>query len=312
MKLPSYRINEAIRKYRISEPVQDDSGRVVGVTQQANAWANTEDVIQRVADSSRVHASFQRQMGPLPVEYLWPRSLDLKTQNSDSLLLSTQEPKPGTTTDSSTPRQRRCVGPTYAKPRACPGTRTISTRELQWHIDECIGRITSPDLRTFMQQVVLQPEIKEVMGMQASSAPGDRRQRGVQPDATRNGRQFMAQCLQSAARSVCVEISKGWKVSTEQREVIYIATLLHGCKWGVERMNRGKLSSEFKPCSADEILFAVVREALHRFDDSASAPAQLLRSCMGWGCMEEVNPTVEDTRLCIALAIERNLKAWEV
>ena len=298
MKLPSYRIQQAVRKYKLTDPVKVEGGQIVGVTQQANAWGHAEDILQKVSDSSMVHVNFQKQMGPLKVEYLWPSA---KCAQSDRV----PEVK------GASPASSRCVLPTYANLDDKRPPNAIRKVELQWQIDECLGRITSTELRAFMRQVVTQPEIVEVLRMQPNAAAIANTRHGINYRELTKAHRSMVQCLQSAARTVCVELSKGWGVPTDVKEVLYAATVLEGCKWMLERHYRSTRISEFKPCSGEEILFAAVLGALHKLDDTSPEQAHLLRSCMGWACMEEVDAPVDAMRRCIAIAVGRSLKTWE-
>ena len=304
MKLPNYRIQQAVRKYKLVEPVKGDSGQIIGIVQQANAWGHTEDIIQRVSDSSLAHVNFQKKMGPLKVEYLWPNAQCQKPEPEIA-----REPTP-----TARPKSRH-VPPTYLISAQRQPSSDTSPIALQWQIDECVGRITNPELRAFMHQVVAQPEIVEVLRTKANTFANGAI---AAPKNAINNRQIgqshpsMVQCLQSAARSVYVELSKGWGVPTDVKEVLYAATVLEGCKWGLDRHYRAKRISEFKPCSGDEILIAAVLGALHKLDDKNPEQAQLLRGCMGWGCVDEVNAPVDAMRRCIATAIGRSLKSWEV
>jgi ribosomal protein S12 len=299
MKLPSYRIQQAVRKYKLTDPVKGDGGQIVGVTQQANAWGHAEDILQKVSDSSLVHVKFQKQMGPLKVEYLWPSS---KCAPSDAV----------PDLKGAAPLDSRGVPSTYANPDAKKPSNAIRKVELQWQIDECLGRITNTELRAFMRQVVIQPEIVEVLRMQSNAGAVATPRYGINNRELNKAHRSMVQCLQSAARTVCVELSKGWGTPTDVKEVLYAATVLEGCKWGLDRHYRSTRISEFKPCSGDEILFAAVLGALHKLDDTCPEQAHLLRSCMGWACMDEVDAPVDAMRRCIAIAVGRSLKTWGV
>jgi hypothetical protein len=151
-------------------------------------------------------------------------------------------------------------------------------------IQDTMEGIRHPGLRAFLQAVVKEPEVNFVMSMCRNAH-------------TRN-QQYGVECLHGAARVA----STNRVIGDAQREVVYAATILMGCRTLIAPSKASK-------STADDILFTIVRQALHRLDNSAPKQARLLRLCMGWGNEEEMASDVMSglTRL-IHQSLKRALK----
>jgi hypothetical protein len=130
-------------------------------------------------------------------------------------------------------------------------------------IQDTLEGIRNPALRAFLKAVVKEPEVNFVMRMCRNAK-------------TRN-QQYGVECLHGAARAA----SSNRLIGDAQREVVYAATILMGCRTLIAPNKASK-------STADDILFTIVRQALHRLDNTAPKQAQLLRLCLGWGNEEEM------------------------
>lgn len=85
-----------------------------------------------------------------------------------------------------------------------------------------------------------------------------------------------------------------------QMEVVYAATIVAAVRY--------LMAPTITVSSPDDVVFTIVRSALHRLDDLAPPEAQLLRQCLGWGNIDEVDQTyVPQLRAAIASAIRNVL-----
>jgi hypothetical protein len=130
-------------------------------------------------------------------------------------------------------------------------------------VHDTMEGIRHPALRAFLQAVVKEPEVNFVMLMCRN--------------AKKRNQQYGVECLHGAAKAA----SSNRVISDAQRDVVYTATILMGCRTLIAPNKASNSTS-------DDILFTIVRQALHRLDDSAPKQARLLRLCMGWGSEEEM------------------------
>ena len=67
-----------------------------------------------------------------------------------------------------------------------------------------------------------------------------------------------------------------------ERAVLFVATVIRGIQ---------ALLSDYVvgPANLEDVMFTLVRPALHRLDDSAPRQACLLRLSLGWGNADEVD-----------------------
>ena len=147
-------------------------------------------------------------------------------------------------------------------------------------IDDTMAGIQHPKLREFLKAVAQEPEVNYLMCMRRN--PSARKQ------------QYGVECLHLAAR----EASCFKAIAPQQREVVYAATILLGCRTLIAPCKESQ-------STPDDILFTIVRQALHRLDKSAPKQARLLRLCMGWGNEEE---TQSDIFLGLKQIIYRSLE----
>ena len=138
-------------------------------------------------------------------------------------------------------------------------------------VDKVLAEVSGCQLREFLRTVVTEPEVELALTTpipMATSSSGMR-----QP--------FQSYPVQSLRRAA--EMAGYWcAFGREERAVLYVATLIRGI---------GHLLADYVMRSAklDDILFTLVRPALHRLDDSAPRQACLLRLCLGWGNADEVD-----------------------
>lgn len=65
-----------------------------------------------------------------------------------------------------------------------------------------------------------------------------------------------------------------------EREVIYVATILHGIQYWLESCEQGKTA-------ARDVTVSIVQDALRRLDREDTKASQSLRMCMGWVNVDE-------------------------
>jgi hypothetical protein len=125
-----------------------------------------------------------------------------------------------------------------------------------------IDQVQYPVLQAFLATVMGEPEVRQVL---------------TQP-VLRHGKTvgIRIQSLQSVAS----QMRRDCDLSPTQGDVLFVATLLHG------------IESWLKPCvmgNSDlrDVMFTIVRAALHQLDGRNHAFAELLRLCMGWGRVDE-------------------------
>ena len=144
----------------------------------------------------------------------------------------------------------------------------VSPRQL---VDKVLAEVSSWQLREFLRTVVTELEVELAL---TTPIPTSTSSSGMRQP-------FQSYPVQSLRRAA--EIAGYWcAFGREERAVLYVATLIRGI---------GRLLADYVVGSAklDDILFTLVRPALHRLDDSAPRQACLLRLCLGWGNADEVD-----------------------
>lgn len=136
-------------------------------------------------------------------------------------------------------------------------------------IVEVLEPIHSTALRTFTSSVLAEPEVKEAL-MDAVVRNGVAT--GLRIDAL--------QTMALGMRDWCVHGAAG-------RDVVYVATLLHG----IQQFLAAGLTSG---ADLGDVMFTIVRSALHRLDDQSVGEAGLLRLCMGWANADEESETAQE------------------
>jgi hypothetical protein len=132
-------------------------------------------------------------------------------------------------------------------------------------LQQTASQVRHPGLQGLLVQFINEPEIRQVLTRLAEpQSPGAKH-----PTLT-------IQQLRRAA-----ELAQYWcAFGREEREVLYVATLVQGCQ--------SLLESTLSPgASAADVLFTIVRSSLHRLDDRYPRQAFLLRLSLGWGNADE-------------------------
>lgn len=129
-------------------------------------------------------------------------------------------------------------------------------------IQDTIAAVRDSDLRVFLDSVLKEPEVEQVL---TTRVPG----KGYY-------QRYAIQYLRRAA-----SMANFWCVrERREREVVYVATVVEGLKqlmapWIVGAAN------------AEDVVFTIVRSALYRLDDNAPGLASQLRLSLGWGNADE-------------------------
>jgi hypothetical protein len=133
---------------------------------------------------------------------------------------------------------------------------------------QAIAHIKHPGLQRLLSAVLSEPEAQLAL---LTPYPESAKPRSWAP-------RFPVETLRRGA-----ELASFWCVlCQDERDVLYVATFIKG------------LSSLLLPfvvgtANLDDILFTLVRPALHRLDHSSPAQGQLLRLALGWGNADEVD-----------------------
>lgn len=164
----------------------------------------------------------------------------------------------------------------------------VNPRQL---VDKVLAEVSSCQLREFLRTVVTESEVELAL---TTPIPTPTSSSGMR-------RPFQSYPVQSLRRAA--EMAGYWcAFGREERAVLYVATLIRGI---------GHLLADYVVGCAklDDILFTLVRPALHRLDDSAPRQACLLRLCLGWGNADEVDayyvPRLQES-------VERALRAGQL
>lgn len=125
-----------------------------------------------------------------------------------------------------------------------------------------IDQVQYPVLQAFLATVMAEPEVRQVL---------------TQP-VLRHGKTvgIRIQSLQSVA----LQMRRDCDLSPTQGDVLFVATLLHGIEYWLKPCVMG--NSDLR-----DVMFTIVRTALHQLDGRNHAFAELLRQCMGWGHVDE-------------------------
>jgi len=125
-----------------------------------------------------------------------------------------------------------------------------------------IDQVQYPVLQAFLATVMAEPEVRQVL---------------TQP-VLRHGKTvgIRIQSLQSVA----LQMRRDCDLSPTQGDVLFVATLLHGIEYWLKPCVMG--NSDLR-----DVMFTIVRAALHQLDGRNHAFAELLRLCMGWGRVDE-------------------------
>ncbi|MDO8767368.1 MAG: hypothetical protein Q7K57_01405 [Burkholderiaceae bacterium] len=167
---------------------------------------------------------------------------------------------------------------------------TVGVPPLQL-VDQVLAAVSSWQLREFLSAVVIEPEVELAL---ITPIPMLNSSRG----ACQPFQSYPVQTLRRAA-----EMAGYWcAFGQEERAVLFVATLIRGIQHLLADYVVG-------PANLYDILFTLVRPALHRLDDSAPRQACLLRLCLGWGNADEVDayyvPRLQES-------VERALRAVQL
>ena len=182
-------------------------------------------------------------------------------------------------------RLARALHPAKIELIAPPALGDLEPKDL---IRQAVEGIRHPQLRAFMQAVCQEPEVNGLLCL---------RRKNFLQSARSSSMQLAIQYLHYAATQAAAHDVLG----SGQREVVYAATLLQGCK---------TLLQPTRGTSADDLLFTIVRQGLHRLDDNAPHHARLLRLCLGWGNVDESGSEgIRQVQNLIRLCLSRVLKS---
>lgn len=125
-------------------------------------------------------------------------------------------------------------------------------------IQDTIKAVRDSDLQAFLACVLSEPEVGQVL-----------------TTVVRGQGYYQRYAIQYLRRAA--GMANFWCVQERrEREVVYVATLVEGLKQLMARWIVGD-------ANADDVVFTIVRSALHRLDDSAPLVASQLRLSLGWG-----------------------------
>jgi hypothetical protein len=132
-------------------------------------------------------------------------------------------------------------------------------------LEAAVQHVKTPALREFFCAVVQEPEIYQTLTR-------------LTP-ASQTGR--MSCPIQTLRRAA--ELASYWCASgAQERDVLFVATVLLGTQGLIGPMVMGD-------ASASDVMFTLVRKALHRLDDQSPRCANLLRLSLGWGNEDEID-----------------------
>lgn len=148
-------------------------------------------------------------------------------------------------------------------------------------IQDTINAVRDSELRAFLTVVLNEPEVEQVLTTRVRGFGYYQR--------------YAIQYLRRAAG-----MANFWCVQERrEREVMYVATLVAGLKKLMEPWIVGD-------ANADDVVFTIVRTALHRLDDNAPLVASQLRLSLGWGNADEFDSSyIPGVQQIIRRALER-------
>ena len=146
-------------------------------------------------------------------------------------------------------------------------------------VEEAVAKVRHPGLNRLLTSFVQEPEIREVLlrMQEPASEPGALMGRGKSAPRSR-APSWPIQRLRRAAELAQYLSAFGH----EEREVLYVATLLQGCQ---PMLNSGLQNT----ASQSDVLRTLVRKSLCQLEEGYPRQAWLLRQSMGWGLEDEVD-----------------------
>lgn len=162
---------------------------------------------------------------------------------------------------------QRLVQGTSSVPAAIPvmSRRFALDPDLPTPIEQMLQGIESGALREFLSDVVAEHVVSLAL------IPV------THPDPQEPRTSTFARLLQACS------ITGFWSVHASERETLFVATFIRG----VQELLGSQVVGN--TCTASEVMFAIVRAALHRLDDQAPAHSRVLRLMLGWGNEDEVD-----------------------
>ena len=133
---------------------------------------------------------------------------------------------------------------------------------------DVVSRVQNPALREFMDSVLHEPEILQALTAQVMKS--------TSPSSITST--YPIQALRRAG-----ELAAYWcGCGGEERDVLFVATLVQGTQ---KLLGPAVLGAS----TVEDVMFTLVRKALHRLDDRAPRCSRLLRLSLGWGCEDEID-----------------------
>jgi len=142
-----------------------------------------------------------------------------------------------------------------------------------------IRHVQDAALRRFTESILAEPEVQQVL-LQPIERDG----------ATVGSRIHSLHTLGMGVQDWC-------SFGTDECEVLYVSTLLHGIQQSLTACRVGDTHS-------DDILFPRVGSALHHLDDAHPNRAGLLRLCMGWAKADEESEFALELRAHMQRAVQ--------
>ena len=146
--------------------------------------------------------------------------------------------------------------------------------EPQSQVEQMLEGIECQALSEFLGAVVAEHEVRLALKL-ALNQGGLTQFRRQGPLALRTS--TFARLLQACY------ITGFWSVHAAERETLFVATFIRGLQ---ELLGSQVVGNT---CTASEVMFAIVRAALHRLDDRAPEHSRVLRLMLGWGNEDEVD-----------------------
>lgn len=151
-------------------------------------------------------------------------------------------------------------------------------KDPQTLVSEAVAKVRHPGLHSLLASFTNEPEIRQVL-YQMEEHPNAACVHQVRGDwfSCQSFPSWPIQRLRRAgelAQHLCA-------FGREEREVLYAATVLQGCK--------DLLITTMGAVDGANVHFTLVRKGLHQMDDLHPRQAWLLRQCMGWGIEDEVD-----------------------
>lgn len=170
-------------------------------------------------------------------------------------------------------------------PTSQPAPRTRAVVEItigkepQTLVAEAVASVRHPGLNRLLTSFTHEPEIRDLLlCMEESSSHPDAYSGQGKSSSQSSAPTWPIQRLRRAAELAQYLCAFG----REEREVLYVATLLQGCQ---PLLNSGLQNT----ASQSDVLRTLVRKSLQKLEEGYPRQAWLLRQSMGWGLEDEVD-----------------------